>query len=63
MEAFYHGNVDRNDAEKAAIIIKEAVASNHGGLPKKKLSSKLVMKVKSAIEPHYIIVPTIDTKE
>ena len=63
MEAFYHGNVDHNDAEEAGRILTEALASNHGGLSTKKLPSKLVMKVKSAIEPHYIIVPTIDTKE
>ena len=61
MEAFYHGNVDINNAEEAARIITEALASNHRG--PKKLPSKLVMKVKSAVEPHYIIVPTIDTKE
>jgi len=63
VEALYHGNVDKSDANKAANVISEALTCHHVGLPKKKMPSKLVMKTKSSIEAHKIIVPTIDEKD
>jgi len=63
VEAFYHGNANRKDADEAANIITEALTRHHVGLPKKKLPTKLVLKAKYAIDHHLIVAPTIDPKD
>jgi len=63
VEAFFHGNVDRKDADEAASMISEALTHHHVGLPKKNLPTKLVIKTKHAIDHHQIIAPTIDLKD
>ena len=63
VNAFYHGNVNRSDADEASTVICELLTSRHVGIPKKKLSSQLVLKMKKSINHHQVIVPTIDKKD
>ena len=63
VDAFYHGNVNRMDADEAARVICESLTSRHVGIPKKKLSPCLVLKTKKSFNPHQIVVPTIDQKD
>ena len=63
VNAFYHGNVNRSDADEAATVICELLTSRHVGIPKKKLSPQLVLKMKKSINHHQVIVPTIDKKD
>eukprot|EP00985_Skeletonema_marinoi_P001098 scaffold448_cov107-Skeletonema_marinoi.AAC.2 len=60
VEAYYHGNVCREDADKAAQMISEALTIHHRGLPKKKMPSKLIIKAKEAVDHHLITSPTVD---
>ncbi|KAL7498190.1 hypothetical protein ACHAWT_006084 [Skeletonema menzelii] len=60
VEAYYHGNVCREDADGAAQMISEALTVHHRGLPKKKMPSKLIIKAKDAIDQHLITSPTVD---
>ncbi|KAL7536578.1 hypothetical protein ACHAXR_008597 [Thalassiosira sp. AJA248-18] len=63
VDAFYHGNVDRKDADEAANMISAALTCHHVGLPKKKIPPKLVIKTKHAIDHHQIVAPSIDPKD
>lgn len=60
VEAYYHGNVCREDADEAARMISEALTIHHRGLPKKKMPSKLILKAKDAVDHHLITSPTVD---
>ncbi|KAL7436906.1 hypothetical protein ACHAXM_005357 [Skeletonema potamos] len=63
VEAYYHGNVCRQDAEEAAQMISEALTIHHLGLPKKKMPSKLIIKAKDAVDHHLITSPTVDPED
>ncbi|EED90699.1 probable metalloprotease, partial [Thalassiosira pseudonana CCMP1335] len=65
IDALYHGNVDRSDADIAAKLIHDAMTRNctHVGIPKKNLPTKLVTMVKLSVEHHQIISPSIDPKD
>eukprot|EP01082_Thalassiosira_pseudonana_P002309 g2198.t1 g2198 contig11:912012-915958(+) len=65
IDALYHGNVDRIDADIAAKLIHDAMTRNctHVGIPKKNLPTKLVTMVKLSVEHHQIISPSIDPKD
>ena len=65
IEAFYHGNVARTDADDAAKLIHGAVASNchHLGIPKKNIPVKHVVKATYSVGLKEIIVPSLDPKE
>ena len=64
IEAFYHGNADRNDANKASSIIYETFTrGDHNGIPKKNIPARLVAKAKPTIDCEGVIVPSLDPKE
>ena len=63
VEAYYHGNVCREDADEAAEMISEALTIHHRGLPKKKMPSKLIIKAKDMVDHHIITSPTVDPKD
>ena len=63
VDALYHGNVDRKDANDAAKMIAEALTPHHIGIPNKKRPAKLVLKTKHTVEHHQITAPTIDSKD
>lgn len=64
VEAFYHGNAARSDAENAANIIYEAFTrSEHRGIPKKNLPGKFVVKAKETFDCEGITAPSLDANE
>ncbi|KAL7479898.1 hypothetical protein ACHAW6_005617 [Cyclotella cf. meneghiniana] len=65
IEALYHGNAVRKDAEEAARIIYESITRNckHQGIPKKNLPTKLVIKAPQAVDYCDIISPSLDPKD
>ncbi len=63
VDAFYHGNVNRIDADEAARVLRESLTIHHIGIPKKKLSPHLVLKTKQSVDHHLVVVPTIDRKD
>lgn len=65
IEALYHGNAVRKDAEEAARIIYESITKNckHQGIPKKNLPTKLVIKAPQAVHFCDIISPSLDPKD
>lgn len=63
VDAFYHGNVNRMDADEAARVICESLTNRHVGIPKKKLSPYLVLKTRKSSNHHQIVIPTIDQKD
>ena len=63
VEAYYHGNVCRDDAADAAKMISDALTSHHRGLPKKKMPSKLIIKAKDAITHHIVASSTVDPND
>lgn len=63
VEALYHGNVSLQDAEKAKILVTEALGSLGGGLPKRKYPSQLVSKLPLSVDHRTIILPGKDPQE
>ena len=63
VNAFYHGNVNRLDADEAARVICESLTTRHVGIPKKKISPQLVLKMKKSSKHHQVVIPTIDQKD
>lgn len=63
VEVLYHGNVNRKDADDAVNMITSALTEHHVALPKKKLPTRLVSKVKHSIDHHQIVAPAIDQKD
>ena len=63
VEAFYHGNANRKNADEAANMIYGALTKQHIGLPKKKQPTKLIVRIPHTIDAQQIIVPTIDPKD
>lgn len=63
VEAYYHGNICRSDADKAVQMISEALTVHHIGLPKKKMPSNLIIKAKDAVFHHPIAAPTVNPKD
>ena len=64
VEALYHGNCDRSDADAASMLITDALKSHKIlGLPKKKHPSQLVLKVPSTTENEVISIPSKDKSD
>ena len=63
VEALYHGNVTQEDAGEAAATIVDSLTPHHVGLPKKRLPSKLVVKVRHSPDASALTVPSIDPKD
>ena len=63
VDSFYHGNVNREDADEAVRVISESLTRHHVGLPKKNVPAKFVLKTKNTAEKQQIVVPTMDHKD
>lgn len=63
VDCFYHGNVNRKDADDAVGVVSESLTRHHVGLPKKKDQGKFVLKAKRTADQQQIVVPTIDQKD
>lgn len=64
IDALYHGNVDRTDAEVAkSIVMKLVDESGGGGLPRKKYPTEPVTKIPPSLTQGSVILPSKDRTE
>ena len=64
IEALYHGNISRNDADQAATLVYQAFTRvKHKEIPNKSLPPKYVVKTRETIDCHGIVTPSLDPKE
>jgi secreted Zn-dependent insulinase-like peptidase len=64
IDALYHGNVDRNDADAAKnLVLKLVDESGGGGLPQKKFPTEPVTKIPPLLTQDSIILPSKNPTE
>lgn len=64
IEALYHGNVDRSDADAAKeLILKMVDSRGRPGLPRKKYPAQSVLRIPSVYAPCRLVVPSKDSAE